>query len=70
MRSFLRLHQSGKARFLQGGSGLVLINPDQIQTIFPRHPRCGSVIYFIGEDDGLQVDEPLEDLHKRINVLS
>ena len=34
MRSFLRLHQSGKARFLQGGSGLVLINPDQIQAVF------------------------------------
>ena len=57
----IKLHQDGEP---------ILVNMDQIQTIFPRRPKLGSVIYFIGEDDGLQVDDSLEDLHKRINVLS
>lgn len=55
---------------LRQGGLPVLVNMDQIQTIFPSHPGHGSVIYFIGEDDGLQVDDSLEDLHKRINALS
>ena len=46
MRSFLRLHQSGKARFMQGGSGLVLVNPDQIQAVFSvDEDGVGSYIY-------------------------
>lgn len=57
----IELHQDGEP---------ILVNMDQIQTIFPRHPKRGSVIYFIGEDDRLQVDDSLEDLHKRINALS
>ncbi|MBQ7850450.1 MAG: hypothetical protein IJ175_05365 [Clostridia bacterium] len=50
MRSFLRLHQSRKARFLQGGSGLVLINPDQIQAVFSvDEDGVGSCIYLTEE---------------------
>ena len=53
MRSFLRLHQDGE---------LVLVNPDQIQTIWSEADdnNGGSTIYFAGEPDGLSVDESLE----------
>jgi hypothetical protein len=57
----IKLYQDGEP---------ILVNMDRIQTIFPRHLKRGSVIYFIGEDGGLLVDDSLEDLHKRINVLS
>lgn len=67
MRSFLRLHQSGKARFLQGGSGLVLINPDQIQAVFSvDEDGVGSYIYLTGEEDALMVDETVEDIDRLI----
>lgn len=63
MRSFLRVHQSGKARLLQGGSG-------QIQTIWAG-ADCngnGSTIYFTGEPDGLSVDESLEQVMTKITL--
>ncbi|MBQ1789497.1 MAG: hypothetical protein II008_04920 [Oscillospiraceae bacterium] len=67
MRSFLRLHQSGKARFLQGGSGLVLINPDQIQAVFSvDEDGVGSYIYLTGEEDALMVDETVEDIDRLV----
>lgn len=67
MRSFLRLHQSGKARFLQGGSGLVLINPDQIQAVFSvDDDGVGSYIYLTGEEDALMVDETVEDIDRLV----
>ena len=67
MRSFLRLHQSGKARFLQGGSGLVLINPDQIQAVFSvDEDGVGSYIYLTGEEDALMVDETVEDIGRLV----
>ena len=67
MRSFLRLHQSGKARFLQGGSGLVLINPDQIQAVFSGdEDGVGSYIYLTGEEDALMVDETVEDIDRLV----
>lgn len=67
MRSFLRLHQSGKARFLQGGSGLVLINPDQIQAVFSvDEDGVGSYIYPTGEEDALMVDETVEDIDRLV----
>lgn len=67
MRSFLRLHQSGKARFLQGGSGLVLINPDQIQAVFSvDEDGVGSYIYLTGEEDALMVDETVDDIDRLV----
>ena len=67
MRSFLRLHQSGKARFMQGGSGLVLVNPDQIQAVFSvDEDGVGSYIYLTGEEDALMVDETVEDIDRLI----
>ena len=67
MRSFLRLHQSGKARFLQGGSGLVLVNPDQIQAVFSvDEDGVGSYIYLTGEEDALMVDETVEDIDRLV----
>ena len=67
MRSFLRLHQSGKARFLQGGSGLVLINPDQIQAVFSvDEDGVGSYIYLTGEEDALIVDETVDDIDRLV----
>ena len=67
MRSFLRLHQSGKARFLQSGSGLVLINPDQIQAVFSvDEDGVGSYIYLTGEEDALMVDETVEDIDRLV----
>lgn len=56
MRSFLRLHRDG---------GLVLVNPDQIQTVFWVDDN-GSVIYFTGEDEGLSVDESVEDIDRLV----
>ena len=67
MRSFLRLHQSGKARFLQGGSGLVLINPDQIQAVISvDEDGVGSYIYLTGEEDALMVDETVDDIDRLV----
>lgn len=67
MRSFLRLHQSGKARFMQGGSGLVLVNPDQIQAVFSvDEDGVGSYIYLTGEEYALMVDETVEDIDRLI----
>ena len=67
MRSFLRLHQSGKARFMQGGSGLVLVNPDQIQAVFSiDEDGIGSCIYLTGEEDALMVDETVEDIDRLV----
>ena len=67
MRNFLRLHQSGKARFLQGGSGLVLINPDQIQAVFSvDEDGVGSYIYLTGKEDALMVDETVEDIDRLV----
>ncbi len=67
MRSFLRLHQSGKARFLQGGSGLVLVNPDQIQAVFSvDEDGVGSYIYLTGEEDALMVDETVDDIDRLV----
>ena len=67
MRSFLRLHQIGKARFLQGGSGLVLVNPDQIQAVFSvDEDGVGSYIYLTGEEDALMVDETVEDIDRLV----
>ena len=67
MRSLLRLHQSGKARFLQGGSGLVLINPDQIQAVFSvDEDGVGSYIYLTGEEDALMVDETVDDIDRLV----
>ena len=67
MRSFLRLHQSGKARFLQGSSGLVLINPDQIQAVFSvDEDGVGSYIYLTGEEDALMVDETVDDIDRLV----
>ena len=67
MRSFLRLHQSGKARFMQGGSGLVLVNPGQIQAVFSvDEDGVGSYIYLTGEEDALMVDETVEDIDRLI----
>ena len=67
MRSFLRLHQSGKARFLQGGSGLVLVSPDQIQAVFSvDEDGVGSYIYLTGEEDALMVDETVEDIDRLV----
>ena len=67
MRSFLRLHQSGKARFMQGGSGLVLVNPDQIQAVFSvDEDGVGSYIYLTGEEDALMVDETVEDIDRLV----
>lgn len=59
--TMIKLHRDGEP---------ILVNVDQIQTIFPDRPKRGSVIYLIGDDDVLLVDDSLEDLHKRINVLS
>ena len=56
MRSFLRLHRDGR---------LVLVNPDQIQTVFWVDDN-GSVIYFTGEDEGLSVDESVEDIDRLV----
>ena len=67
MRSFLRLHQSGKARFMQGGSGLVLVNPDQIQAVLSiDEDGIGSYIYLTGEEDALMVDETVEDIDRLV----
>ena len=67
MRSFLRLHQSGKARFMQGGTGLVLVNPDQIQAVFSvDEDGVGSYIYLTGEEDALMVDETVEDIDRLV----
>ena len=67
MRSFLRLHQSGKARFLQGGSELVLINPDRIQAVFSvDEDGVGSYIYLTGEEDALMVDETVDDIDRLV----
>ena len=56
MRSFLRLHRDGQ---------LVLVNPDQIQTVFWVDDN-GSMIYFTGEDEGLSVDESVEDIDRLV----
>ena len=56
MRSFLRLHRDGR---------LVLVNPDQIQTVFWIDDN-GSMIYFTGEDEGLSVDESVEDIDRLV----
>ena len=56
MWSFLRLHRDGH---------LVLVNPDQIQTVFWVDDN-GSVIYFTGEDEGLSVDESIEDIDRLV----
>ena len=67
MRKFLKLHQSGKARLLHGGSGLVLINPGRIQAVFPAdEDGVGSYIYITGEEDALIVDETVEQIDFRI----
>ena len=51
MRSFLRLHQSGKARFMQGS-----VDEDGV----------GSYIYLTGEEDALMVDETVEDIDRLV----
>ena len=67
MKKMIWLHQSGKARFLQGGSGFVLINPDQIQAVFSvDEDGVGSYIYLTGEEDALMVDETVEDIDRLV----
>lgn len=67
MRGFLTLHQSGKARFLQGGSGTILINPKQIQAVISGDEESvGAYIYLIGEEDALMVDEDLDTINGMI----
>lgn len=48
----IKLYQDGEP---------ILVNMDQIQTIFPRHPKRGSVIYFIG-GGCLDADESFRDI--------
>lgn len=62
MRSFLRLHQYGET---------VLVNPDQIQTIWAGavDNNDGSTIYFAGEPDGLSVDDSFDDIMMQLEEM-
>lgn len=59
MRSFLRLHQDGE---------LVLVNPDQIQAVFPigSEGKSHAVLFFPDSEDGIHVEETVEDIDRLV----
>ena len=56
----LRLHSYGTP---------VLVNPAQIQTVFPHDVEAaGSYIYLAGEDDAVHVDESLDTIDRLVSL--
>ena len=48
---------------------LILVNPAQIQTVFPSNEDMAKAfVYLSGEDDPIRVDEDLETIDRLISL--
>ena len=61
MRGMIWLHQHKSP---------ILVNPDQIETVFPSTDEGwpGSYIYFQGEEDPIHVDEDMETIDRKVRL--